>query len=73
MAISVAQIFDTKLRGARKSARTRVKEAKKLLRRAGGAVSTDVQNEIVTGVGAAARDQGVTPRTKFIQPQLRAT
>src|SRR5688572_17177496 len=59
MALSVAQLFDSKLRVARKGAKNRVREARKLLRRAREGVSTDVQNEIITGVGevsAALRD-----------------
>jgi signal peptidase I len=63
----VAQLFDSKLRNARKTAKIRVKEAKKLLRRARRVVSTDVQNEVAVGVGevaAALQDGNVSQINK---------
>ena len=56
----LAYIFDTKMRGARSAAKLRLKESKKLLRRAKEGVSAEVRKEIseVSETVAAALDDG---------------
>ena len=63
MLASVSQLFDPKLRAARKSAHLRVREAKKLLRRASGAATSDTQNAVRAAMAAvteARRNSDVT-------------
>jgi signal peptidase I len=52
--LSVSEMFDGKLRQARKGARERVKEAQKLLRRAGKGVGDEVHAEVRKATAEAA-------------------
>src|SRR5262245_37944285 len=46
MPAAIARLFDAKVRNARRQAKVRIKETRRLLRRAGAGVSDDVRGEV---------------------------
>ena len=54
---TVSRLFDFKLRAARKEARSRLKEARKLMRRSGGRIAEPARLEVTQAMGAVEEAQ----------------